>query len=305
LACRKLTYYQNTCIERSRNTELQITCIKKELSLKKSNLSTCKASLYGESFFERRSTWNTPYKFNAKELDEETGMYYYGARYYTPDVSIWLSVDPANEMYPSTSPFMYVRGNPVRLIDPNGMWDSEPNDGQGSSAGDPTHYVDERGNTIVKTEDGINEVVVIKEENEEQFIKEIKEADKQGKAHNPEVNTELSKKYGFKLAEMKNNMTPDYPLYGNRDFGFEVGYVQGYDGISKGRKLFEDITDVGMSNDDHGYVLGKQAGRKYGTAQKKQGKMDMFNPQIKNNFPKIYLNSKSPHLDEKHMKNQY
>ena len=34
------------------------------------------------------------YKFNGKELDEETGFYYYGARYYNPKFSIWLSVDP-------------------------------------------------------------------------------------------------------------------------------------------------------------------------------------------------------------------
>jgi len=58
---------------------------------------------YGETFFERRSYWNTPYKFNAKELDTETGMYYYGARYYTPEVSIWLSVDPLAGEYPSLS----------------------------------------------------------------------------------------------------------------------------------------------------------------------------------------------------------
>jgi len=76
---------------------------------------------YGESFFERRSTWNTPYKFNAKELDEETGMYYYGARYYTPEVSIWLSVDPLADKYPSMTPYMYCGGNPVNLIDPTGM----------------------------------------------------------------------------------------------------------------------------------------------------------------------------------------
>ena len=36
----------------------------------------------------------TTYKFNAKELDSETGNYYYGARYYDPKVSVWLSVDP-------------------------------------------------------------------------------------------------------------------------------------------------------------------------------------------------------------------
>ncbi len=36
---------------------------------------------FGEVFIEERNNvWNTPYLFNAKEFDEETGMYYYGAR---------------------------------------------------------------------------------------------------------------------------------------------------------------------------------------------------------------------------------
>ncbi len=76
---------------------------------------------YGENFFEKRSHWATRYKFNAKEKDEETGLYYYGARYYSPELSIWTSVDPLSDKYPSMSPFMYCAGNPVRLIDPNGM----------------------------------------------------------------------------------------------------------------------------------------------------------------------------------------
>ncbi|WP_369808802.1 RHS repeat domain-containing protein [Parabacteroides sp. Marseille-P3160] len=43
---------------------------------------------FGEVFIEERNNkWNTPYLFNAKELDEETGLYYYGARYYDPKVS--------------------------------------------------------------------------------------------------------------------------------------------------------------------------------------------------------------------------
>ena len=76
---------------------------------------------YGECFFERRDIWNTPYKFNAKELDQETGLYYYGARYYTPEVSIWLSVDPLADKFYNTSPYMYCVGNPIKLIDYNGM----------------------------------------------------------------------------------------------------------------------------------------------------------------------------------------
>ena len=52
-------------------------------------------------------------------------MDYFGARYYSSDLSIWLSVDPLSDMYPSTSPYMYVRGNPIMRIDPNGMNDDE------------------------------------------------------------------------------------------------------------------------------------------------------------------------------------
>ena len=49
----------------------------------------------GEFFVEdRNGAWNTPYLFNSKELDEETGLYYYGARYLNSISGIWLSVDP-------------------------------------------------------------------------------------------------------------------------------------------------------------------------------------------------------------------
>ena len=34
------------------------------------------------------------YRFNGKEVDEETGLAYYGARYYDNQLSMWLSVDP-------------------------------------------------------------------------------------------------------------------------------------------------------------------------------------------------------------------
>lgn len=75
---------------------------------------------FGENYFEMKSTWETPYKFNGKEKDEETGMYYYGARYYIPELSIWGSVDPLSDKYPSMSAFMYCAGNPVVLVDPDG-----------------------------------------------------------------------------------------------------------------------------------------------------------------------------------------
>ncbi len=69
---------------------------------------------------ERNNTWNTPFLFNGKELDEETGLYYYGARYYNPRISLWYGVDPLAEKYPSMSPFAYCANNPVIFNDIDG-----------------------------------------------------------------------------------------------------------------------------------------------------------------------------------------
>lgn len=52
-----------------------------------------------------------------------TRLYYYGARYYDPRVSIWLSTDPLQEKYPDRTPYHYCSNNPVTRIDPNGKTD--------------------------------------------------------------------------------------------------------------------------------------------------------------------------------------
>ena len=78
---------------------------------------------YGEVFIEERNgTWNTPYLFNGKELDEETGLYYYGARYLNPTNGMWLSTDPLFEDYKGVSPYAYCMGNPVKMTDVEGEW---------------------------------------------------------------------------------------------------------------------------------------------------------------------------------------
>lgn len=77
---------------------------------------------FGEVFIEERnSVWNTPYLFNAKEFDEETGMYYYGTRYYEPRLSLWMSTDPMEEKYPDYSTYIYAAQNPIAYSDPTGM----------------------------------------------------------------------------------------------------------------------------------------------------------------------------------------
>ena len=76
---------------------------------------------FGEVFIEERnSIWNTPYLFNAKEFDEETGLYYYGARYYDPRLSLWMSTDKSAIIAPGYSPYTFCKNNPNIMVDPNG-----------------------------------------------------------------------------------------------------------------------------------------------------------------------------------------
>ncbi|SDX31564.1 RHS repeat domain-containing protein [Aequorivita viscosa] len=74
---------------------------------------------FGETLVEEHlNSNNSPYKFNAKELDAETGNYYYGARYYDPKWSIWLSIDPLAEQMLEWSSYNYAFSNPNQIPNP-------------------------------------------------------------------------------------------------------------------------------------------------------------------------------------------
>ena len=105
---------------------------------------------FGEVFIEERNnTWNTPYLFNAKEFDEETGMYYYGARYYEPRLGLWMSTDPLGGKKPMNSSYTYGLNNPLKYIDPTGLDD----------------IFDEKGNFIRDT--GKGSAILIQNSNQE------------------------------------------------------------------------------------------------------------------------------------------
>ena len=102
---------------------------------------------YGETWVEKTNNSGSeflPYKFTGKEVDQETGLYYYGARYLDPKYSMWLSTDPAlgeyipemgkgNSKNSANLPGMggvynhinfhlyhYAGNNPVKYTDPDG-----------------------------------------------------------------------------------------------------------------------------------------------------------------------------------------
>ena len=79
---------------------------------------------YGEPFVNQRaagSTYRERFTFTGKERDEETGYSYFGARYMDHELmTMWLSVDPMSDKYPSISPYAYCAWNPIKLVDPDG-----------------------------------------------------------------------------------------------------------------------------------------------------------------------------------------
>ncbi|HRZ41718.1 MAG TPA: RHS repeat-associated core domain-containing protein, partial [Bacteroidales bacterium] len=83
---------------------------------------------FGENYIEQRAPtdYYTPYTFSAKERDLETGYSYFGARYYDPNVSVWISVDPMADILSWLSPYNYCELRPLRLIDPTGMLSDDP-----------------------------------------------------------------------------------------------------------------------------------------------------------------------------------
>jgi len=56
-----------------------------------------------------------------KKYNEQTGNYYYGARYYDSKVSVWLSVDPMSSRDPGLTPYHFVYNNPFLFVDSNGL----------------------------------------------------------------------------------------------------------------------------------------------------------------------------------------
>ena len=79
---------------------------------------------FGGDYIDQQAP-NTDYserfRFTGKERDAETGYDYFGARYYSSSLGIWLSVDPMSDKYPSLSPYVYCADNPVNAFDLDGM----------------------------------------------------------------------------------------------------------------------------------------------------------------------------------------
>ena len=133
-------------------------------------------------------SFSSPYRFNAKEKDSETGLHYYGARYYQPKLSMWLSVDPLASERSWLTPYNFVQNNPITRIDPTGALD--------------TKYVNEiTRETLADTKDGSEDVVVVPKAKVENF-KELVKYTPEKKLNSPEFNNNMKAGFlGFETIE--------------------------------------------------------------------------------------------------------
>lgn len=65
------------------------------------------------------SAQENQFRFSTKYLDAETGLYYYGYRYYSPALGRWLSKDPISELG-GTNLYAFTINDPVDIVDPDG-----------------------------------------------------------------------------------------------------------------------------------------------------------------------------------------
>src|SRR5690606_5559496 len=127
-------------------------------------------------------------------------MYYYGARYYDPRISIFVSLDPLVEQ--TFEPYSYTGNNPINFTDPTGM----------SIDKIETHFVNEKGETIANTDDGSNEVFVIRKNEEKNFVENLTKNVKNGDDLDVLENEKLGKKYGYNIKDIKEKGgKPNFP----------------------------------------------------------------------------------------------
>jgi RHS repeat-associated protein len=90
---------------------------------------------FGETSFGSYS--RKRYRFCGKERDEESGLYYYGARYYAPWSCRFVSLDPLASKYPFYTPYQYAGNRPINFIDLDGL---EPATGKAESDQSPAMF---------------------------------------------------------------------------------------------------------------------------------------------------------------------
>lgn len=112
------------------------------------------------------------YTYCGKERDDESGLYYYGARYYNAWCCRFVNVDPLRDKYTFYTPYQYAGNKPINFIDLDGLEEANP---KGEKNGGENKGDSENKDYSNKSVDKINQART-----------------ERGEAHSPTTNRHLS-----------------------------------------------------------------------------------------------------------------
>lgn len=139
---------------------------------------------YGETFVHKGDQDFAP-KYNSQELDPESKLYYYNARYYDPQIARFTSADTVLDggafSTQAWNRYMYVHGNPIRYKDPTGhirFWERLNSDRFLDSDGVPTHVENEQKYVELESgkDDGTGLSALAERINDHEGVKNTKES---------------------------------------------------------------------------------------------------------------------------------
>ena len=164
------------------------------------------------------------FRFTGKERDAETGYDYFGARYYSSSLGIWLSVDPMSDKYPSLSPYVCCADNPMRLVDIEGQeWvnahSEKVNKLKTAYDKNPTKELYRQLKAEIKKESRVNTYLNELKKNDihlYNYIENLKVSDKSGNYSNVKVSVFSASYYKGASDEVANTffqLKGDYVIY--------------------------------------------------------------------------------------------
>ena len=201
----------------------------------------------------------------------------WGKKRQKKSVQWFYMIDPLAEKYYSISPYAYVANNPLKFTDPTGMA--------------LTNYVNEQGELLYKTDDGLVDVIIVRDADIPKLEAKLNETNQNGTIDDPEVNKAEMHILGTKIFDLKQQL-----LTGDGssavDIGLKAGYSSGYEKGNKATRESRVFFLMAWMSPEQGQVYGGfRTGRETGANDAAQGKIHKLNPfsSLKNNPPLIRL----------------